>query len=77
MTPSGLVMTPVYRRAYRNGLIEADRGAVERPPNPFEDPTGFETWVEVAEVGSTRLPIYLSHPLDAAPGSAAVRSPIR
>ena len=59
VTPTGLVMTPVYRRAYRNGLIEADRGAVERPPNPFGDPHGFEAWIEDAEVGSTRLPIYL------------------
>ena len=60
VTASGLVMTPVYRHAYRNGLIEADRGAVEHPPNPFEDPAGFEAWIDVAEVGSTRLPIYLS-----------------
>ena len=59
VTPSGLVMTPVYRRTYRNGLIEADRGTVERPPNPFEDPHGFEAWVDIAEVGTTRLPIYL------------------
>ena len=59
MTPSGLVMTPVYRRTYRNGLIEADQGTVERPPNPFGDPSGFEAWIEVTEVGSTRLPIYL------------------
>src|ERR1700722_3602964 len=59
VTPSGLVMTPVYRHSYRNGLIEADRGLVKPPPNPFEDPSGFEAWIEVAEVGSTRLPIYL------------------
>ncbi len=59
VTPSGLVMTSVYRRTYRNGLIEADRGVVERPPNPFSDPRGFEAWIEAAEVGSTRLPIYL------------------
>jgi glycosyltransferase involved in cell wall biosynthesis len=60
VTPAGLVMTPVYRRSYRSGLIEADRGAVPSPPNPYEDPQGFEAWIEVTEVGSTRLPLYLA-----------------
>jgi glycosyltransferase involved in cell wall biosynthesis len=58
-TSSGLVLTPVHRRAYRQGLIEAERGGVERPPNPFDDPRGFEAWIEVAGVGRTQLPIYL------------------
>jgi hypothetical protein len=58
-TSSGLVLSPVYRRAYRDGLIEADRKDASPPPNPFENPSGFEAWIDKAELGETRLPIYL------------------
>jgi glycosyltransferase involved in cell wall biosynthesis len=58
-TPTGLTMTPVLRWAYRHGLMEADRTASSPPPNPFESPREFEAWIDRAEIGATRLPVYL------------------
>jgi glycosyltransferase involved in cell wall biosynthesis len=58
-TPAGLTMTPVLRRAYRQGLIEADRTGSSPPPNPFDRPGEFEAWIDEAEMGATGLPVYL------------------
>jgi glycosyltransferase involved in cell wall biosynthesis len=59
-TPVGTPLDPARRRTYRAGLKEADALRRPPPPNPFDDPDGFEEWLASWEIGPTGLPALLS-----------------